>query len=148
MPGTGLTAASVLGLNSAWRNTVTLVVPVVSAAFGPDGLKLLLPILSLQTIILLPLATVLIAAEAAPAGTGPLAAASAGMVVAGTVLSVLTLSLFLAIGCYSRVPHELARTPWVRTRALGRAPSNYSGRLEARTIAVRRSNTATKSKNL
>lgn len=66
--GTGIAAASVLGLNCAYGNTVMLGVPVVSAAFGPAGVQLLLPIVALHTIILLPLATALIEAEAAPQG--------------------------------------------------------------------------------
>ena len=61
--GLRLAAASVLGVNCAYGNTIMLGVPVVSAAFGPAGVQLLLPIVALHTIVLLPLATVLIEAE-------------------------------------------------------------------------------------
>ncbi len=66
--GAGLAAGSVLGLNCAYGNTVMLGVPVVSAAFGAEGVAILLPIIALHSVVLLPLATVLIEADGAGAG--------------------------------------------------------------------------------
>lgn len=63
--GAGLAEASVIGLNCAYGNTVMLGVPVVSAAFGPAGVSILLPIIALHSIVLLPVATVLIEADGA-----------------------------------------------------------------------------------
>ena len=61
--GAGLAQAAVLGLNAAYGNSVMLGVPLVSAAFGPEGLGILLSIVALHSVLLLPLATVLIEAE-------------------------------------------------------------------------------------
>ena len=66
--GTGLGPAAVLGVNCAYGNTVMLGVPVVTAAFGPAGVQYLVPIVALHTLVLLPLATVLIEADGAPSG--------------------------------------------------------------------------------
>ncbi len=66
--GAGLAQASVIGLNCAYGNTVMLGVPLVSAAFGPEGVAILLPIIALHTVVLLPLASVLIEADASGAG--------------------------------------------------------------------------------
>jgi len=66
--GNGLAAASVLGVNCAYGNTVMLGVPIVTAAFGPAGVQFLVPIVALHTLVLLPLATVLIEADGAPTG--------------------------------------------------------------------------------
>ena len=61
--GAGLAQAAVVGLNCCYGNTVMLGVPVVSSAYGPEGLAVMLPIIALHSILLLPLATVLIEAE-------------------------------------------------------------------------------------
>ena len=61
--GAGLAQASVIGLNCCYGNTVMLGVPVVSAAFGPEGLAILLPVIALHSILLLPMATLLIEAD-------------------------------------------------------------------------------------
>ncbi len=57
-----LDQATVIGLNCAYGNTVMLGLPIVSAAFGPQGVAILLPIIALHSAVLLPLATVLIEA--------------------------------------------------------------------------------------
>ena len=69
--GAGLAQASVIGLNSCYGNTVMLGIPIVSAAFGPEGLATVLPVIALHSILLLPLATALIEADG-KAGLGPL----------------------------------------------------------------------------
>ena len=61
--GMGLAQSSMLGLNASYGNTVMMGVPLVSAAFGPEGLAILLPVIVLQSVLLLPLATILIEAE-------------------------------------------------------------------------------------
>lgn len=58
--GVPLTNAAMLGLNSSYGNTVMMGIPVVVAAFGPQGLAPLLAIIALHSAILLPLAGVLI----------------------------------------------------------------------------------------
>ena len=66
--GAGLAQATVIGLNCAYGNTVMLGLPVVSAAFGPSGVAILLPIIALHSAVLLPLATLLIEAGSVRAG--------------------------------------------------------------------------------
>ncbi|MBC7800015.1 MAG: AEC family transporter [Gemmatimonadaceae bacterium] len=61
--GAGLAQASVLGLNCCYGNTVMMGVPMVAAAFGPDGVAILLPVIALHSILLLPMATMLIEAD-------------------------------------------------------------------------------------
>ena len=61
--GAGLAQAAVVGLNSCYGNTVMLGVPMISAAFGPDGVAILLPVIALHSVLLLPLASMLIEAE-------------------------------------------------------------------------------------
>lgn len=61
--GAGLAQASVLGLNCCYGNTVMLGVPMISAAFGPDGVAILLPVIALHSVLLLPLASMLIEAD-------------------------------------------------------------------------------------
>jgi len=61
--GASLAQASVIGLNSCYGNTVMLGVPLIAAAFGPDGLAVLLPVIALHSVLLLPLASMLIEAE-------------------------------------------------------------------------------------
>ena len=60
--GAGLAQAAVVGLNASYGNTVMLALPVVSAGFGADGVAVLLPVVALQSVLLLPLTTVLIEA--------------------------------------------------------------------------------------
>ena len=61
--GMGLAQAGVLGLNACYGNTVMLGVPLISAAFGPEGLAVLLPVIALHSMLLLPVATMVIEAE-------------------------------------------------------------------------------------
>lgn len=61
--GFGLAQAGVLGLNACYGNTVMLGVPLISAAFGPEGLAVLLPVIALHSVLLLPVATMVIEAE-------------------------------------------------------------------------------------
>ncbi len=55
-----LTRAAMLGLNAAYGNTVMMGIPTVAAAFGRDALPPLLAIVALHSVILLPLAGVLV----------------------------------------------------------------------------------------
>jgi predicted permease len=61
--GAGLGRAAVVGLNACYGNTVMIGVPIITAAFGADGVAIMLPIIALHSILLLPLTTVLIEAE-------------------------------------------------------------------------------------
>jgi malonate transporter len=58
--GGGLPASVIVGLNGCYGNTAMLGVPIIAAAFGVDGVAVMLPILALHAILLLPLATLLI----------------------------------------------------------------------------------------
>jgi malonate transporter and related proteins len=53
------TAAAVRGLSASFSNTVQLGIPLVSAVFGAAGLVYLIAIISLQSLVLLTIATVL-----------------------------------------------------------------------------------------
>lgn len=64
----GLAQATVLGLNSCYGNTVLLGLPLVDAAFGPRGVAVLLPVIAVHSLILLPLASVMIELEGARRG--------------------------------------------------------------------------------
>lgn len=59
-PGLGLSQAATTGLNASYGNTVMLGIPIVSAAFGAPGLAVLMPIIVLHSVLLLPLASLLI----------------------------------------------------------------------------------------
>ena len=61
--GAELAQASVIGLNACYGNTVMLGIPIVSAAFGAEGLAIILPVIALHSLVLLPLATALIEAD-------------------------------------------------------------------------------------
>lgn len=61
--GARIAQAGVLGLNACYGNTVMMGVPLVSSAFGAEGLAILLPIIAIHSMLLLPMATVLIEAE-------------------------------------------------------------------------------------
>jgi len=61
--GAGLGQAAMVGLNACYGNTVMIGVPIVSAAFGGEGVAIMLPIIALHSMLLLPIATVLIEAE-------------------------------------------------------------------------------------
>jgi len=55
-----LATAAMLGLNSAYGNTVMVGIPVIVAALGPEALPSLLAIVALHSAILLPLASALV----------------------------------------------------------------------------------------
>lgn len=59
-----LAQASVFGLNCVFGNTVMLGIPIVDAAFGPEGVANLLAVVAFHSALLLPAATVLIEADA------------------------------------------------------------------------------------
>ena len=61
--GGSLAQAGVLGLNGCYGNTVMMGVPLIAAAFGPDGVAELLPIIALHSMLLIPMATILIEAD-------------------------------------------------------------------------------------
>lgn len=61
--GAGLGQAGMVGLNACYGNTVMIGVPIVSAAFGGEGVAIMLPIIALHSMLLLPIASVLIEAE-------------------------------------------------------------------------------------
>lgn len=69
--GMGLAQAAATGLNASYGNTVMLGIPIVSAAFGAPGLAVLMPIIMLHSVLLLPLASLLIEAGGA-GGANPL----------------------------------------------------------------------------
>jgi malonate transporter len=52
--------AAVTGLNAAFGNAVMMGIPIVVAAFGPDALPPLLGIITIHSVLILPLATILI----------------------------------------------------------------------------------------
>ena len=88
--GAGLAQATMAGLNACYGNTVMLGVPLVSFAFGTEGLAILLPIIALHSMLLLPLATVLIEAEG-KATRNPL------RIVAATMPSLLRNPIIMAL---------------------------------------------------
>jgi malonate transporter len=61
--GAGMAQATMVGLNSCFGNTGMLALPMIAAAFGADGVAVLLPIIALHSLLLLPLATMLIEAD-------------------------------------------------------------------------------------
>ena len=98
--GASLAEASVLGLNACYGNTVTLGIPLVSAAFGPAGVAVLLPVIALHSVLLLPLATVLIEADGL-AGARPGRAVrqtASGMVRNPVIMSLVAALLWRALG--------------------------------------------------
>jgi len=68
--GVRLANASVFALNCVFGNTVMLGIPIIDAAYGPTGVANLLAVVAFHSGLLLPLATVLIEADAAD-GRGP-----------------------------------------------------------------------------
>lgn len=79
-------AAAVRGLSLSFSNTVQLGIPVVTALFGAAGLAVLVAIISLQALVLLTLATVLVEVDLARAGRE---ATSVGRAIATTVRRAL-----------------------------------------------------------
>lgn len=56
---TGLSRAALIALNASYGNTVLMGVPVIAGAYGVDGVSSLLGIISLQSVVFLPMTTVL-----------------------------------------------------------------------------------------
>ena len=67
-----LADSSVFALNAVFGNTVMLGVPIIDSAYGTEGVAYLLAVVAFHSALLLPLATILIEADAG-AGNGPLA---------------------------------------------------------------------------
>ena len=63
-----LAQASMFGLNSVFGNTVMLGIPIVDAAYGPEGVANLLAVIAFHSGLLLPMATILIEADPASGG--------------------------------------------------------------------------------
>ena len=61
-------AAIVVALGSVFSNTVQLGIPIIKLAFGDDGLKMLLSIIAMHTLVLLTVATVWLELSQAHAG--------------------------------------------------------------------------------
>lgn len=55
-----LARSAMLGLNSSFGNTVMMGIPIIVAAMGPDGLPPLMAIIALHSVLLLPLAGMLV----------------------------------------------------------------------------------------
>lgn len=107
--GVRLAQAAVIGLNSCYGNTVMLGIPIVSTAFGPEGLAVVLPVVALHSILLLPLATALIEADGR---TGIGFAGIFRQVVPGMVRNPIIVAILLAMawrGLGAPVPVPLHR---------------------------------------
>jgi malonate transporter and related proteins len=63
--GADFASAGMIGLNAAYGNTVMMGIPIIVASFGDAALSSLLGIIALHSVLLLPLATVLIEAGSA-----------------------------------------------------------------------------------
>ena len=73
-----LSTAAVFALNCVFGNTVMLGIPIIDSAYGAEGVAYLLAVVAFHSGLLLPLATVLIEADAG-AGRGPIAVLRATM---------------------------------------------------------------------
>jgi predicted permease len=107
--GARLAMASVFGLNCVFGNTVMLGIPVVDAAYGPEGVANLLAVIAFHSGLLLPLATLLIEADAGT-GRGALSvirAAFAGIIRNPVVVSIVLAFLWRATGL--SVPSPVGR---------------------------------------
>ena len=95
-----LATAGVFALNAVFGNTVMLGVPIVDSAFGAEGVAYLLAVVAFHSALLLPLATVLIEADAAQ-GRGAWAVARAtvpGLVRNPVVVVILAALAWRATG--------------------------------------------------
>lgn len=63
-----LTQAAVFGINACYGNTVMLGIPIIGAIYGNEGLGNLLAIIAFHSAVLLPLASLLIEADAPRSG--------------------------------------------------------------------------------
>ena len=93
--GASLAQAGVAGLNACYGNTVMLGVPLVTAAFGAEGVGIMLPVIALHSMLLLPMATVLI--EADGLGKGGAGTRNPVRVLAATLPSVVRNPIILSL---------------------------------------------------
>lgn len=89
-----LAGAGVFALNAVFGNTVMLGIPIVDAAYGREGVANLLAVIAFHSAFLLPLATILIEAEAGSGRTvaGVLRTALPG-IVSNPVIATMVLAL-------------------------------------------------------
>ncbi len=88
-----LAQASVFGINCVFGNTVMLGIPIIDAAWGPEGVANLLAVVALHSAMLLPLATILIEADTGT-GQGPLAVLRVAL--PGIARNPVVVAIFLA----------------------------------------------------
>ena len=88
-----LSQATLMGMNGCYGNTALLGLPLVDAAFGPPGLAVLLPVIAVHSLVLVPLASVMIELENASRADllGSLRRTGAG-VVRSPVIAALVLA--------------------------------------------------------
>lgn len=143
--GLPLAEAGAMALNTTFGNTVMMGIPLILAAFGPQGLAVLLAILALHASLLLGTATVV--AEIARAS-----GASARRIVGNTLLGILrnpiVMAVLLALAWNALawpVPAALRRTlellgaaaPPVSLFCLGASLAGFAARgLRARTASA------------
>ena len=96
--GARLASAALFGLNCVYGNTVLLGVPVIDAAYGPEGVATLLTVVAFHTSVLLPLATVLVEAGGGHSPLGVLRAALLGLLRNPVVVSILLAFAWRASG--------------------------------------------------
>jgi malonate transporter len=95
-----LAGASVFAINAVFGNSVMLGIPVVDAAFGPEGVANLLAVIAFHSALLLPLATILIEADTG-SGRGPWAVLRAtlpGVIRNPVVVTILAAMAWRATG--------------------------------------------------
>lgn len=141
----GLAGAGMLALNASFGNTVMMGIPLVAAAFGPNGLGVLLAILALHSLVILGTATV-VAEVAINRGAQKLAllrATLAGVLRNPVVMAVLAAlvwsSLHLPVPGPARAALELlgAAAPPVSLFCLGGSLRGFdAGRAAGRTAVV------------
>jgi predicted permease len=85
-----LAEANTFGLNAAFGNSAMIGIPLVLAAFGPEGLAQLLTIIGLHSLILLPIGTVI--GELAHGGRAPV-----WHILRATLVSVLKNPVMIAV---------------------------------------------------
>lgn len=104
--------AAVTGLNAAFGNAVMMGIPIVVASFGAEALPPLLGIITIHSVIILPLATILIEFGGAGRG-GPghvLRATAAGLTRNPVILVMLAAFLWRAVALpLPNVMHEFFR---------------------------------------
>jgi predicted permease len=92
--GLPLPRAAMLGLNSSYGNTVMIGIPVAVSALGADALPPLLAIIALHSAILLPVAGILMEAEAGEERRGPVAIVRG--ILGGTLRNPIIMAIPLA----------------------------------------------------